>query len=97
MIVYFLIFIAAVFLYLRTNENNEQSKLVLGIYLGGLALFVGCADMLGGYDRYIYGEVFDVTASLSQNDNIEFGFFLLILDFFLLNGALCGLTELWVI
>ena len=75
MIVYFLIFIAAVFLYLRTNENNEQSKLVLGIYLGGLALFVGCADMLGGYDRYIYGEVFDVTASLSQNDNIEFGFF----------------------
>lgn len=75
MIIYILIFISAVFLYLRTNEDNEQSRLILGIYLGGLALFVGCADMLGGYDRYIYGEVFDVTASLSQSGNFEFGFF----------------------
>lgn len=66
MIVYILIFIFAVFLYLRTKEKNEQSKLVLGIYLGGLALFVGCADMLGGYDRYIYGEVFDQLAIITQ-------------------------------
>lgn len=27
-----------------------------------LALFVGISDMLGGYDRYIYGELFDSTA-----------------------------------
>ena len=66
MIVYILIFILAVFIYLRTNENNEQSKLVLGLYLLGLALFVGCADMLGGYDRYIYGEVFDHMAIITQ-------------------------------
>lgn len=64
--IYILIFIIAVFLYIVTNERNEQSKLILGIYLLGLALFVGCADMLGGYDRYIYGEVFDQLALMTQ-------------------------------
>lgn len=63
--IYILIFIIAVFLYIVTNERNEQSKLVLGLYLLGLALFVGCADMLGGYDRYIYGEVFDQMALMT--------------------------------
>jgi hypothetical protein len=66
--IYILIFIIAVFLYIVTKETNEQSKLVLGLYLLGLALFVGCADMLGGYDRYIYGEVFDQMAIVTQND-----------------------------
>jgi len=64
--IYILIFIIAVFLYIVTKEKNEQSKLVLGLYLLGLALFVGCADMLGGYDRYIYGEVFDQLAMMTQ-------------------------------
>lgn len=64
--IYILIFIIAVFLYIVTKDTNEQSKLVLGLYLLGLALFVGCADMLGGYDRYIYGEVFDQLALITQ-------------------------------
>ena len=66
--IYILIFIIAVFLYIVivTKETNEQSKLVLGLYLLGLALFVGCADMLGGYDRYIYGQVFDQLALITQ-------------------------------
>ncbi len=64
--IYILFFIIAVFLYIVTKETNEQSKLVLGLYLLGLALFVGCADMLGGYDRYIYGEVFDQLAIMTQ-------------------------------
>ncbi len=64
--IYILVFIIAVFLYIVTKETNEQSKLVLGLYLFGLALFVGCADMLGGYDRYIYGEVFDQLALITQ-------------------------------
>lgn len=67
--IYILIFIIAVFLYIATKETNEQSKLVLGLYLLGLALFVGCADMLGGYDRYIYGEVFDQLALMTQADS----------------------------
>lgn len=66
MFVYILLFILAVVIYILTHERNEQSKLVLGIYLAGLALFVGCADMLGGYDRYIYGEVFDQLALMTQ-------------------------------
>lgn len=68
LILYILLFLVAVAIYLVSGEDNERSKLVLGIYLGGLALFVGCADMLGGYDRYIYGEVFDQLALIEQND-----------------------------
>lgn len=57
--IYLIILIIAVILYSLSNETNERSNFILGVYLFGLALFVGCADMLGGYDRYIYGEVFD--------------------------------------
>ena len=67
--VYITVFIIAVFLYTISNESNERSKVVLGIYLAGLALFVGCADMLGGYDRYIYGQVFDQLALLERSDS----------------------------
>lgn len=66
--IYILIFVIAVFLYIVTKETNERSKIVLGLYLLGLALFVGCADMLGGYDRYIYGEVFDELAIVTRNE-----------------------------
>lgn len=65
--IYIFIFIIAIFLYSISLVTNEKSKLVLGIYLLGLALFVGCADMLGGYDRYIYGEVFDQLALITQS------------------------------
>ena len=63
---YLLFFIIAVAIYSFSNEYNEQSKLALGIYLIGLALFVGCADMLGGYDRYIYGEIFDQMSMMQR-------------------------------
>lgn len=56
---YLTIFIVAVLIYLQTRDGNEKNTMPLAIYLGGLGLFVACADMLGGYDRYIYGEVFD--------------------------------------
>jgi hypothetical protein len=66
--VYIIIFVFALIYYAASNENNEQTKLPLALFLGGLALFVGCADMLGGYDRYIYGEVFDELAIITQAD-----------------------------
>ena len=56
---YLTIFIIAVLIYLATREGKEKDVMPLAIYLVGLGLFVACADMLGGYDRYIYGEVFD--------------------------------------
>lgn len=59
MLPYIAIFIIAIIIYSATRNGGEKNKVVLAIYLGGLALFVGCSDMLGGYDRYIYGEVFD--------------------------------------
>lgn len=39
-----------------------HNQWVLAITLGVLCLVVGCSDMLGGYDRYIYAELFDETA-----------------------------------
>ena len=68
MFTYIFIFVLALVYYALSNENNERAKLPLAIYLGGLALFVGCSDMLGGYDRYIYGQVFDELAIVTRND-----------------------------
>lgn len=62
MLPYILILIFAIIYYQLEQDNDEQSKAKLGIFIAGLALFVGCSDMLGGYDRYIYGEVFDQIA-----------------------------------
>ena len=67
MFTYIFIFVLALVYYALSNENNERAKLPLAIYFGGLALFVGCSDMLGGYDRYIYGEVFDELAIVTRN------------------------------
>lgn len=35
----------------------------------GLGVFVGLGDMLGGYDRYIYGQLFDIVADDLRNGN----------------------------
>lgn len=43
-------------------SRNGQNKVFLMVYVSFLALFVGMSDMFGGYDRYIYGEVFDSIA-----------------------------------
>ncbi len=59
MLLYLFIFLIPVVWYYSTIDDDEQSKKTLGIYIGCLALFVGLSDMFGGYDRYIYGEVFD--------------------------------------
>lgn len=41
------------------NKRIAQNTKFLFWYLLILSLFVGCADMLGGFDRYIYGFYFD--------------------------------------
>lgn len=66
MLLYLLIFLIPVVWYYSTVDNDEQSKLPLAIFIGGLALFVGLSDMLGGYDRYIYGEVFDQLSMVTR-------------------------------
>ena len=43
-----------------TKENGLRFSFIL------LALFVGLSDMLGGYDRYIYSELFDGIADITK-------------------------------
>lgn len=57
---YLLLFLMPVLAY--KLSSNDQSKAFLMVYVAFLALFVGMSDMFGGYDRYIYGEVFDSIA-----------------------------------
>lgn len=46
-------------LILTLSGSGKQSRLLLFILLLGLSLFVGFSDMLGGYDRYIYSDLFE--------------------------------------
>ena len=60
--------------YLAYQELNgvRLSKSGLLFALGGLCLFVGLGDMLGGYDRYIYGELFDNVADVINSGSPNF-------------------------
>ena len=53
--------------YYSNNRGKSQHVLFLTFFLFSLSLFVGLSDMLGGYDRYIYGEVFDNIADITTN------------------------------
>lgn len=56
--IYLLIFLLVVYLTIRATSLKQQQK-SLGVSMALLALFVGISDMLGGYDRYIYCNLFD--------------------------------------
>lgn len=58
---YLILFLTPVFAYFGGGAVNRH-RAFLKWYLVVLALFVGFGDMLGGYDRYIYGNVFDLMA-----------------------------------
>ena len=62
MVLYIFIFLVIVFLYAMTLYNPQSMK-VLMVVMAFLAIFVGISDMLGGYDRYIYAELFDQLAN----------------------------------
>ncbi len=67
MAIYLIIFLAAVVWYYMDSSkqqrtNAKDSTLGLMVFMTFLALFVGFADMLGGFDRYIYGQLFDSMA-----------------------------------
>ena len=66
MLFYYLIFFLALLVFFfseRLQEKQQNLKLLL-VFMAGLCLFVGFADMLGGYDRYIYCELFDDAANV---------------------------------
>ena len=67
MILYLLWFFTAVGICFYTLPHNKKEQITVATYfLVALGLFVGLADMLGGYDRYIYGELFDRMADATR-------------------------------
>ena len=65
---YILLYIIISFICLGFGSQREYLKNGVIIFLLALlALFVGFADMLGGYDRYIYCELFDRNADLIRS------------------------------
>lgn len=53
---------AVAFLWFYASRNNKSlisSPVALGLFFTYLAIFIGLGDMIGGYDRYIYGALFD--------------------------------------
>lgn len=68
MLLYLFIFFAIVGL-ANNAQTKRQQHLYFAISMTFLALFVGLSDMLGGYDRYIYGELFDDASDCLENGN----------------------------
>ena len=69
MLLYYLLFFLTVFFFFSISDmqdEDQRQQMNKAFLLGSmivLALFVGCSDMLGGYDRYIYCELFDGAAN----------------------------------
>jgi hypothetical protein len=57
--IYLIVFFIPLLFFFADNKKNRSNSTVLFVYFLFLALFVGVSDMLGGYDRYIYSELFD--------------------------------------
>lgn len=61
MLIYFFMFAVAFLWYYasRSNKSLISSPIALAIFFTYLAVFIGLGDMIGGYDRYVYGALFD--------------------------------------
>lgn len=68
---YLIIFAIPTLWYCFGSPKSHQSVGGLAVFLIFLAIFVGMSDMFGGYDRYIYGEVFDSVAN-GVDDGLPF-------------------------
>jgi putative capsular polysaccharide biosynthesis protein len=66
MYIYVLILALAMTGALFLPKKYAKSTIYLAFWMLALALFVGVSDMLGGYDRYIYGELFDEVADIRR-------------------------------
>lgn len=67
MILYLGWFFASVLILLYTvGKSQEDQKAMVTYFLIALGIFVGLGDMLGGYDRYIYADLFDSMADVTH-------------------------------
>lgn len=67
MILYLLWFFGSFLVFYGTLKSSRKEQLTaMTIYMVLLGLFIGLSDMLGGYDRYIYTELFDSMADVTH-------------------------------
>lgn len=95
---YILIYLVPVIACFYNNQKLSKSTTFLAVYLSFLAIFVGLSDMFGGYDRYIYAEVFDSIADMTTRHesylaNGAFAFFEGEPGYVVLNILLSFITE----
>ena len=62
MIIYYFILVVSLIYYFIQRSRKVISVPILFFFMLAFSLFVGLGAMIGGYDRYIYGEVFDSIA-----------------------------------
>ena len=55
---YIILFVITAVLAWSYDGNTKVPKITFFSFCLSIGLFVGLADMLGGYDRYIYCEVY---------------------------------------
>lgn len=71
MFLYLAIFFLMVAIYFSTYEKKAKDVRIFVFSMAFLGIFVGISDMLGGYDRYIYAELFDSVADrLVNKENV---------------------------
>lgn len=79
-----------------SGRNVNRNKGFLIVYTIFLAFFVGMSDMFGGYDRYIYGQVFDNladTLTAGYNPFTSTSFLIYETGYSLISLAIATITE----
>lgn len=67
MILYLLwFFVSVLIFYGILNSKRKDQLTVVAVFLISLGVFIGLSDMMGGSDRYIYGELFDRMADVTR-------------------------------
>lgn len=75
MIPYILIFLLASLMFYGVSDTAKNIKFPYAVFIVLFASFVGLRDMIGGFDVYIYGEMFETTRErLMAYEPFELGF-----------------------
>ena len=95
---YLIVFFIPVVWYYSFLNNSRQNIIFLSLFLCFLSFFVGLSDMFGGYDRYIYGEIFDNIADITTikgdySKSLYFNFYSSEIGYSLLNVLISFITE----
>lgn len=68
MFLYLAWFFISVYIFFYTLKSNKKKQIyAMAYFMVALGVFIGLGDMLGGYDRYIYGELFDDMADVTRD------------------------------